>query len=257
MVGARRSSAGTVVLVHGLNRSRIEMVRRCPSSTRRAGTRCSSTCATTARAAATATTFGFFEKEDVQAAARFARERSPGPVVLWGVSLGGAAVVLAAAEDPDVAGVVCDSSYRSLRDTVAPPPGPLPPLPLVAAPRARLAGRGRRALLDRPPRRASTPSRWTSWRPPRTSGPAGAVRGQLRATGACRRRSPSTLKAAVGDTRRGAGRAGQEPRRRLARRHRGLPRPRPWCWRRPRPARTRASRRHQPGDAARETRQAK
>ncbi len=38
--------------------------------------------------------------------------------MLWGVSLGGASVVLAAAEDPAVAGVICDSSYRSLEDTV-------------------------------------------------------------------------------------------------------------------------------------------
>jgi pimeloyl-ACP methyl ester carboxylesterase len=40
------------------------------------------------------------------------------PVVLWGVSLGGASAALAAAEDPKVAALVCDSSYRSLRDTV-------------------------------------------------------------------------------------------------------------------------------------------
>ena len=38
--------------------------------------------------------------------------------MVWGVSLGGASAVLAAADDPTVAGVVCDSSYRSLRDTV-------------------------------------------------------------------------------------------------------------------------------------------
>ena len=58
------------------------------------------------------------EKEDVKAAARFARERSPGPVVEWGVSLGAASAVLAAADDPEVAGVICDSSFRSLDDTV-------------------------------------------------------------------------------------------------------------------------------------------
>jgi pimeloyl-ACP methyl ester carboxylesterase len=68
--------------------------------------------------AGAATTFGAKEKEDVRAAAGLARERSPVPVVLWGVSLGGASVVLAAAEDPSVAGVICDSSYRSLSDTV-------------------------------------------------------------------------------------------------------------------------------------------
>jgi pimeloyl-ACP methyl ester carboxylesterase len=65
-----------------------------------------------------ATTFGAKEKEDVKAAAGLARSRSPGPVVLWGVSLGAASSVLAAAEDPQAAGVICDSSYRSLEDTV-------------------------------------------------------------------------------------------------------------------------------------------
>jgi pimeloyl-ACP methyl ester carboxylesterase len=65
-----------------------------------------------------ATTFGAREKGDVEAAVALARRRSPGPVVVWGVSLGGASVVLAAAEDPQVAGVVCDSSYRDVPDTV-------------------------------------------------------------------------------------------------------------------------------------------
>jgi pimeloyl-ACP methyl ester carboxylesterase len=64
------------------------------------------------------TTFGVKEKEDVEAAVRLARERSPGPVVVWGVSLGAASVVFAAAEDPEVRGVICDSSFRSLDDTV-------------------------------------------------------------------------------------------------------------------------------------------
>ena len=40
-------------------------------------------------------------------------------MVLWGVSLGGASSVLAAAGDPGVAGIICDSSFRDLRDTVA------------------------------------------------------------------------------------------------------------------------------------------
>jgi pimeloyl-ACP methyl ester carboxylesterase len=66
-----------------------------------------------------ATTFGVREKDDVHAAIDLARERSPGPMVLWGISLGGASVVMAASEDPEVAGLICDSSFRDLRDTVA------------------------------------------------------------------------------------------------------------------------------------------
>jgi uncharacterized protein len=115
---AAPAAKGTVVMVHGLNRSRIEMVRRVPFvhgegwnalviDLRRHGA-----------SGGTATTFGAKEKGDVEAAAALARERAPGPVVLWGVSLGAASVMLAAGEDAQVAGVICDSSYRSLDDTL-------------------------------------------------------------------------------------------------------------------------------------------
>jgi alpha-beta hydrolase superfamily lysophospholipase len=109
---------GTVVMVHGLNRSRIEMVRRAPFVHEGGWNALLIDLRHHGASGGQATTFGVKEKEDVAAAVRFARERAPGPVVLWGVSLGGASVVLAAADDPTVAGVICDSSYRSLDDTV-------------------------------------------------------------------------------------------------------------------------------------------
>src|SRR6185295_1672032 len=109
---------GTVVMVHGLNRSRIEMVKRAPFVHGAGWNAILMDLRHHGASGGEATTFGAKEKEDVKAAARFARERSPGPVVEWGVSLGGASVVMAAAEDPSVAGVVCDSSYRDLPDTV-------------------------------------------------------------------------------------------------------------------------------------------
>lgn len=109
---------GTVVLVHGLNRSRIEMVRKVPFlhglgwnallfDLRRHG-----------ESGGSIRSLGWLERADVHAAVEWARRRAPGPVAVWGISSGGAAAVLAAAEDPGVAAVVCDSSYRSLRDTV-------------------------------------------------------------------------------------------------------------------------------------------
>jgi pimeloyl-ACP methyl ester carboxylesterase len=64
------------------------------------------------------TGFGFYEREDVRGAVAEARRRSGGPVLGWGISMGAASVMLAAADDPGIAGVVCDSSYRSLADTV-------------------------------------------------------------------------------------------------------------------------------------------
>lgn len=112
------AARGTVVMVHGLNRARIEMVRRAPFVHEGGWNALLIDLRHHGASGGQATTFGVKEKEDVAAAVRFARERAPGPVVLWGVSLGGASVVLAAADDPTVAGVICDSSYRSLDDTV-------------------------------------------------------------------------------------------------------------------------------------------
>jgi alpha-beta hydrolase superfamily lysophospholipase len=112
------AAKGTVVMVHGLNRSRIEMVRRAPFVHRAGWNALLFDLRHHGESGGQATTFGAKEKEDVKAAVRLARERSPGPVVVWGVSLGAASVVFAAAEDPQVAGVICDSSYRSLDDTV-------------------------------------------------------------------------------------------------------------------------------------------
>jgi len=111
------SPKGTVVMVHGLNRSRIEMVRRVPFVHDMGWNALLFDLRHHGASGGAATTFGAKEKEDVKAAAGLARERSQGPIVLWGVSLGAASVVLAAAEDPTVAGVICDSSYRSLDDT--------------------------------------------------------------------------------------------------------------------------------------------
>lgn len=117
-VPATSPARGSVVMVHGLNRSRIEMVRRAPFVHRQGWNALLIDLRHHGASGGEATTFGAKEKEDVKAAARYARERSPGTIVLWGISLGAASAMLAAAEDPSVAAVICDSSYRSLEDTV-------------------------------------------------------------------------------------------------------------------------------------------
>ncbi|HEY6552353.1 MAG TPA: alpha/beta fold hydrolase [Vicinamibacteria bacterium] len=109
---------GTVVLAHGLNRSRIEMVKKVPFLHRLGWNALLFDMRHHGESGGPATTFGHREKDDVRAAVAFARARAAGPVVLWGVSLGAASVILAAADDPSVAGVVGDSSYRSLPDTI-------------------------------------------------------------------------------------------------------------------------------------------
>jgi pimeloyl-ACP methyl ester carboxylesterase len=109
---------GTVILAHGLNRSRIEMVKKVPFLHAQGWNALLFDMRNHGASGGTARTFGWLEKDDLHAASAWARARSAGPVVLWGVSAGGAASALAAAEDAAVAGLVCDSSYRSLRDTV-------------------------------------------------------------------------------------------------------------------------------------------
>jgi pimeloyl-ACP methyl ester carboxylesterase len=109
---------GTVVLVHGLNRTRIEMAKKVEPlhawgfnciliDLRHHGA-----------SGGDATTFGLNEKLDVRAAVDYALSKTAGPIVLWGVSLGGATVTLAAAADPRVGGLITDSSYDSLPNTV-------------------------------------------------------------------------------------------------------------------------------------------
>jgi pimeloyl-ACP methyl ester carboxylesterase len=112
------NARGTVVLVHGLNRSRIEMARKLPFVHAQGFSALVLDLRHHGASDGDLSSFGFHERRDVEAAVAYAREHGRGPIVVWGISLGAASVMMAAAEDPAVAGVVCDSSYRSLPDTV-------------------------------------------------------------------------------------------------------------------------------------------
>lgn len=64
-------------------------------------------------------TIGHQEAKDVIAAVDFALSCAPGlPVVAYGASMGGAAVILAAAEDERIRAVVADSAYSRLSEAV-------------------------------------------------------------------------------------------------------------------------------------------
>jgi uncharacterized protein len=65
--------------------------------------------------------FGSLEKEDVRAAVHDLRQRAGlglGKVGVWGHSLGGAAAILAAADDRDIGAVVTDSAFARLDQMV-------------------------------------------------------------------------------------------------------------------------------------------
>lgn len=66
-----------------------------------------------------AVTLGYHERRDFLGAVDYLRARKPGTrVVLYGVSMGAAASLLAASESSDIDAVIADSSFSSLEDTV-------------------------------------------------------------------------------------------------------------------------------------------
>ena len=61
------------------------------------------------------TTIGYEERLDVHAAVDLLEARGMGPVGIFGMSMGGATAILAAAEDPRIVAVVADSPFARLR----------------------------------------------------------------------------------------------------------------------------------------------
>src|SRR5258707_11499948 len=99
---------GTVVLVHGLNRSRIEMVRKVPFLHKLGWNALLFDLRHHGESGGNVSSFGFFEKQDVHAATALARARSQGPVAQGHAPLDAAPPRPAAAEDPRAAGAACD-----------------------------------------------------------------------------------------------------------------------------------------------------
>lgn len=64
-------------------------------------------------------TLGDFERHALHAAIAEARELSPEPIALWGVSMGAATAILVSAEATDIPLVIAESSYDSFIDTTA------------------------------------------------------------------------------------------------------------------------------------------
>lgn len=119
-IPARGDARGTIIYCHGLNRSRVEMLSRARYGHelgydgllfdfRHAG-----------QSGGDMTTLGYQERLDVLAAGRFAleEEKAQRPVIVWGVSMGAAAALMAAAESDDIAALIADSSFLSFSHTI-------------------------------------------------------------------------------------------------------------------------------------------
>jgi pimeloyl-ACP methyl ester carboxylesterase len=119
-IPATGEARGTIIYCHGLNRSRAEMLSRARFGHelgyhgllfdfRHAG-----------QSGGGLTTLGYQERLDVLAAVRYALDETEAerPVAVWGVSMGAAAALMAAADSEDVAAVIADSSFLSFSHTI-------------------------------------------------------------------------------------------------------------------------------------------
>jgi alpha-beta hydrolase superfamily lysophospholipase len=111
---------GTIVYCHGLNRTRLEMLPEAAFAHGLGYNGILFDLRHHGQSGGKITTLGYQERLDVEGAVRYAlaEPKAARPVVLWGISMGAAAALLAAADSPDVAAVISDSSFLSFPDTV-------------------------------------------------------------------------------------------------------------------------------------------
>ena len=109
----------TIIMTHGLFRSRYEMLDRGVALWREGYGVLLYDLRRHGQSRAEFSSIGYDERHDVTAAMKFMRERAPeNKVVLMGVSMGAAATLLAAAENDGLMAVVAESSFLSFSDTV-------------------------------------------------------------------------------------------------------------------------------------------
>jgi pimeloyl-ACP methyl ester carboxylesterase len=114
------ASMPVIIFVHGLNRSRLELLERAGESSKRGYGVLLFDLRNHGASGKAYTTIGIFESRDVCAASKWVREKAGGrQQVLWGVSMGASSAILAAKQCPGFAAIIADSSFLSFRDTVS------------------------------------------------------------------------------------------------------------------------------------------
>jgi alpha-beta hydrolase superfamily lysophospholipase len=124
-----------ILFCHGLNRSRQEMVERAAESGRRGYGVLMFDFRNHGESENAYTTLGIHEARDVCAARRYVQKIAPGrPQIAWGVSMGASTALLSARQCPGFSAFVSDSSFLSLRETIAHHVGlilRIPPFPVA------------------------------------------------------------------------------------------------------------------------------
>lgn len=111
---------GTIVYLHGFHRTREEMLPMAEFGHQAGYDGLLFDFRNHGASGGNVTSLGYWERLDAEAAVNYAlsREKAPQPVILWGVSMGAAAALMAAAEDPLVSGVISDSTFLSFRRVI-------------------------------------------------------------------------------------------------------------------------------------------
>ena len=109
-----------IIFVHGLNRSRLELLDRAAESHKRGYGVLLFDLRNHGESGRAYTTLGINETRDVCAASNWAHSQAPDrSQFLWGVSLGASTALLSLRDCGGFSAVVSDSAFNSFRDTVA------------------------------------------------------------------------------------------------------------------------------------------
>ncbi len=111
---------GTVILVHGLNRTRVEMLTRAIFLSKAGYNGLLFDLRHHGVSGGKVSSLGYYESHDVRASLDFLKSRKDvhGPFALWGVSMGATASLLAFAGNPEFSCVIADSPFLSFEDTI-------------------------------------------------------------------------------------------------------------------------------------------
>ena len=116
---AGEMSKPVIIFVHGLNRSRLEMLERAADANWRGYGVLLFDLRNHGESGRAYTTIGIFESRDVCAASQFVKSKAGDRgQILWGVSMGASSAILAAKQCPGFSAIIADSSFLSFKDTV-------------------------------------------------------------------------------------------------------------------------------------------
>jgi pimeloyl-ACP methyl ester carboxylesterase len=113
-----RDKGATIIYSHGLFRSRRELLDRAVELWRLGYGALLYDSRNHGESGQAKVSLGYFERLDAEAAARYLGAVSPNTrIIMFGISMGAATALLAAAETPEVRAVISDSSFLSFEDT--------------------------------------------------------------------------------------------------------------------------------------------